>query len=91
MHLAPAAYMWGRLIGLFLLSLEIMFLLAPHTSGPRDVPRGGFGEAAATLNVKLCDLSAWWWWWWHLTPISPNLLSTMKLKADEERAVSRVE
>jgi hypothetical protein len=33
----------------------------------------------------------WWWWWWHLTAMSPNLLSTRKLKADEERAVSRVE
>jgi hypothetical protein len=45
-------------------------LLAPHTSGPRDVPRcgalsllskdaalqGGVVEIAATLNVELCDL-----------------------------------
>ena len=43
--------------------------LAPHTSGPRDVPRcgalsllqkaphyRGVGESAATLNAKLCDL-----------------------------------
>ena len=50
--------------------LLAVFLLAPHTSGPRDVPRCGAlsllqktphyrgdpVKTAARLNVKLCDL-----------------------------------
>jgi hypothetical protein len=48
-------------------------LLAPHTSGPRDVPRcgalsllqkdtalqGGSSRNCCRLNVKLCDLPDW--------------------------------
>ena len=55
---------------------EIIFLLAPHTSGPRDVPRcgalsllqkdaalqGGSSRNRCRLNVKLRDLRDWWWW-----------------------------
>jgi hypothetical protein len=54
-------------------------LLAPHTSGPRDVPRcgslqktphyRGVGKIAARLNVKLWDLPGDWW---HLSAISPS-------------------
>jgi hypothetical protein len=55
-RLASERHVEGNTIGIF---------LAPHTSGPRGVPRcgalrrrttGGVGKTAATLNVKLCDL-----------------------------------
>jgi hypothetical protein len=52
--------------------------------------KGGVGEIAARLNIKLCDLPGDGDWC-YLTAISPNPLSTRELKADEERAVSRVE
>jgi hypothetical protein len=45
------------------------------------------GEIAARLNVQLCVCLTGGGDWWYLTPISPNPLSTRKLKADEERAV----
>ena len=51
--------------------------------------QGDLAEIAATLNIQLCVLVTGDWWW-YLTAISPNLLSTRKLKADEKRAVSRV-
>ena len=67
-------------------------LLAPHTSGPRELPRCGAlsllqktphyrgdpAETAARLNVNLCVLATDWWWS-HLTPFS-----TRKLKAGTE-------
>jgi hypothetical protein len=56
--------------------------------------QGGYpAETAARLNEKLWTSMTGGGGgdWWHLTAISPNLLSTRKLKADEERTVSRVE
>ena len=56
--------------------------------------QGEPAEAATTLNAKLWVLPGCVVTdgnWWHLTAISPNHLSTRKLKADEKRAVSRVE
>jgi hypothetical protein len=58
-------------------------LLAPHTSGPRDVPRCGAlslllktphyrgdQKISARLNAKMWIMPAWWWW--YLSAISPN-------------------
>ena len=94
MYVPRFVFVWAR--------ARSLCSLAPHASGPRDVPRcgalsllqktphyRGVGEIAARLNVKLCDLTGFGWW--HLTAISPSPLSTRKLKADEERAVSQVE
>jgi hypothetical protein len=82
--------------------LVLTLQLAPHTSGPRDVPRcgalsllqktpqyrGGPAETAARLSAKLWTSVTGGRWQWHLTAISPNPLSpTRKLKANEERAV----
>ena len=78
-------------------------LLAPHTSGPRDVPRcgalsllqndtalqGGSSRNRCELNVKLRDLRGGDWW--DLTAYSTRKLkaATRKFKADEKRAHSR--
>jgi hypothetical protein len=65
--------------------------LAPHTSGPRGVPRCGAlsllqtalhyrgdpAETAATPNVKLCVLPAWCLPGRELPPIEPHPLSNL--------------
>jgi hypothetical protein len=106
------SYIWGEGRVLWVGGFDAKFqifstqLLAPHTSGPRDVPGCGAlsllqktphyredpVETTARLNAKLwTSVTGGWWWWWYLAVILPNLLSTRKLKANEERAVSRVE
>jgi hypothetical protein len=81
--------------------------LAPHTSEPRDVPRCGAlsllqktphyrgdpAETAATLNVKLCDLTICVTACLMTGGILPRFFAqsfTRKLKADEERAIRGV-
>jgi hypothetical protein len=67
-------------------------LLAPHTSGLRDVPRCGAlsllqktphyrGDPADYAERKIVRSGGDWWW--HLTSFRPILL-TRKLKADTE-------
>ena len=69
----------------------VKYLLAPHTSGPRDVPRcgalsllqkdaalqGGSSRIRCRLNVKLRTSVTAWWWFFFTAESSPNPFSNL--------------